>query len=110
MNATGTSWLVSPDGYLVHRKHTESRVRKEFLKAKFSRKDMDVSEEHCLIVLARGRHTGCDVVLGVASHGCTAPTWSTRLQRRAHVHVTMPWCRTFHLSSSPNSKPPLDPS
>ncbi|GLI66615.1 hypothetical protein VaNZ11_010539 [Volvox africanus] len=40
MNATGTVWLVSPHGFLVHRPHTESRVRKDFLRAKFSRKDM----------------------------------------------------------------------
>ncbi|EFJ49324.1 hypothetical protein VOLCADRAFT_80793 [Volvox carteri f. nagariensis] len=40
MNATGAIWLVSPHGFLVHRPHTESRARKDFLRAKFSRKDM----------------------------------------------------------------------
>jgi hypothetical protein len=40
MNATGARWAVTPHGFLVHRPHAESRPRKEFLKAKFSRKDM----------------------------------------------------------------------
>ncbi|KXZ48442.1 hypothetical protein GPECTOR_28g852 [Gonium pectorale] len=40
MNNIGTSWYVSPHGFLVHRKHTDSKARRDFLKAKFSKKDM----------------------------------------------------------------------
>ncbi|GFR50315.1 hypothetical protein Agub_g12509 [Astrephomene gubernaculifera] len=40
-NATGAAWHVSPHGFLVHRPHSESRARRDFLRAKFSRKDME---------------------------------------------------------------------
>ncbi|PNH12726.1 Glycosyltransferase-like protein LARGE [Tetrabaena socialis] len=45
MNATGTAWYVSPHGFIVHRKHTESKVRKVFLRAKFSRKDLQTLQD-----------------------------------------------------------------
>ncbi|KAG2493832.1 hypothetical protein HYH03_008050 [Edaphochlamys debaryana] len=41
MNASGTAWLVSPHGFVVHRPHTESKARREFLRQKFSKKAMD---------------------------------------------------------------------
>ncbi len=41
MNATGTPFWVSPHGFLVHRPHKESRARRQFLQAKFSKKAMN---------------------------------------------------------------------
>ncbi|KAG2422729.1 hypothetical protein HXX76_015816 [Chlamydomonas incerta] len=84
MNATGTAWRVSPDGYLVHRKHAESRVRKEFLKAKFSKKDMDALRgtvyEH---VESLWKATGQELAAG---------TYMARLERRFTACMgQLPW-------------------
>ena len=39
-NFSGFEFRVHPSGFLIHRPHPESRARKQFLKVKFSRKNL----------------------------------------------------------------------
>ncbi|GLI66616.1 hypothetical protein VaNZ11_010540 [Volvox africanus] len=95
MNATGTVWLVSPHGFLVHRPHASTEIRNEYVRVKTAAIDRShlrgTIYEHTEALfadlvagLANGTYVA-PIELGVQSCLVSLPWWRSALQQQDQV-------------------------